>query len=170
MRDARDPGYRRDMQALERIARGAAAGAAGTTALNAVTYLDMAGRGRSSSRTPEQTIEKLAAKAHITIPGGKDAQRNRISGLGALNGIAAGVGGGAAIAALHTPKGGLSVAGTGVLAAVAVMALTNGSMAALGITDPREWSAGDWVSDLIPHLAYGLVTAAALKAMTGTEG
>ena len=36
--------------------RGAAAGAAGTTALNVVTYLDMAVRGRPASSTPERTV------------------------------------------------------------------------------------------------------------------
>ena len=41
------------------VLRGAAAGAAGTTALNAVTYLDMTVRGRGTSSTPEQTVEAL---------------------------------------------------------------------------------------------------------------
>lgn len=35
----------------------------------------------------------------------------------------------------------------------------NGPMAGLGVTDPRSWSAGDWAADVVPHLAYGLVTA-----------
>ncbi len=39
---------------------GAAAGAAGTTALNAVAYLDMAVRGRPASSTPEDTVERLS--------------------------------------------------------------------------------------------------------------
>ena len=37
------------------LLRGAAAGAAGSTALNAVTYLDMVVRGRGTSSTPERT-------------------------------------------------------------------------------------------------------------------
>lgn len=48
---------------LKGLLRGAAAGAAGTTALNAVTYLDMAWRGRSSSTTPQQAVEELANRA-----------------------------------------------------------------------------------------------------------
>jgi hypothetical protein len=32
-------------------------------------------------------------------------------------------------------------------------------MAGLGVTNPRSWSTADWVSDVVPHLAYGLVTA-----------
>ena len=35
---------------------GAAAGAAGTTALNFLTYVDMAVRGRPASSTPEKTV------------------------------------------------------------------------------------------------------------------
>ena len=51
---------RRGISTLGWALRGAAAGAAGSTALNAVTYLDMAGRGRGSSSTPEQTVQALA--------------------------------------------------------------------------------------------------------------
>ena len=41
---------------------------------------------------------------------------------------------------------------------------TNGPMTVLGITDPRTWSAPDWVSDLVPHVAYGAVVATTLDA------
>jgi hypothetical protein len=33
------------------------------------------------------------------------------------------------------------------------------------VTDPRTWAPVDWVSDAIPHLAYGAVTAWALQLM-----
>ena len=39
---------------------GLAAGAAGTTALNAITYLDMAARRRPGSSTPEESVRRLA--------------------------------------------------------------------------------------------------------------
>jgi len=42
---------------------------------------------------------------------------------------------------------------------------TTGPMAALGVTDPRTWPADSWVSDLVPHVAYGLATAAAYEAL-----
>jgi hypothetical protein len=45
------------------------------------------------------------------------------------------------------------------------MALTDGTMTALGIADPRQWSSTDWASDVLPHLAYGLVTAGTLQAL-----
>ena len=32
---------------------------------------------------------------------------------------------------------------------------TDASSAALGTTGPRSWSASDWLSDMLPHLAYG---------------
>lgn len=68
---------------------GAAAGAAGTTALNAVTYIDRAIRGRPSSSTPETTVETLSSKTHVPIPGGEVARQNRVSGLGPLSGLLA---------------------------------------------------------------------------------
>src|SRR3954471_12477738 len=72
--------------------RGAVAGAAATTALNAVTYLDMAVRGRGTSSTPEQTVEKLADKVHVSIPGDEQTRENRKQGLGPLMGLVAGIG------------------------------------------------------------------------------
>ena len=45
------------------LLRGAAAGAAGTAALNAATYLDMVIQGRGASSTPEQTIETVFGPA-----------------------------------------------------------------------------------------------------------
>jgi hypothetical protein len=38
-------------------------------------------------------------------------------------------------------------------------------MVAMGITDPRTWGTTGWISDLVPHLAYGLATAAAFEEM-----
>src|SRR3954462_12590179 len=74
------------------VLRGRAAGAAATTALNAVTYLDMTVRGRGTSSTPEQTVEKLAEKAHVQIPGDEEHRQNRVQGLGPLTGLVAGIG------------------------------------------------------------------------------
>jgi hypothetical protein len=36
-------------------------------------------------------------------------------------------------------------------------------MTVLGITDPGRWSASAWLSDVIPHLAYGAVVSATLR-------
>jgi hypothetical protein len=52
---------------------GAAAGAAGTTALNAVTYLDMAIRGRPASSVPDQAVRTIGGKLGVEVPGDPDA-------------------------------------------------------------------------------------------------
>jgi hypothetical protein len=145
---------------------GAAAGAAGTTALNTVTYLDMAVRGRPTSSTPEQTIEKLSARASLSIPGDEQTRNNRVSGLGALTGIVAGVSVGAGLgvarAAGWRPGFLLGSAATG----LAALLVGNGPMTLLGVTNPRSWSATDWISDVVPHIAYGTVAAGVLQGLT----
>ena len=144
--------------------RGAAAGAAGTTALNAVTYLDMTLRGRPASSTPERTVEKLAEKAHVPIPGEGDTRQNRIQGLGPITGLAAGVGVGAVIGLVRAAGyRSQPLVGT-LLTTLGVLVAANGPMTVLGITDPRTWSATDWASDIVPHLAYGAVVKTTMDA------
>ncbi|ROQ80769.1 hypothetical protein EDD95_0302 [Streptomyces sp. CEV 2-1] len=147
---------------------GAAAGAAGTTALNLVSYADMALRARPASATPEVTLRRLAARLHVRIPGDGPALDNRVAGLAPLTGIASGLGMGALLslarsAGLH-PSGAPEYA----VAAVGAMIGTNGPMTALGVTDPRTWSMSDWVSDIVPHLAYAAVTVAVLDRLYAT--
>ncbi len=150
---------------LKAILKGAAAGAAGTTALNATTYADMIFRGRPASSTPEDTVEQLADIAHVTIPGEDQKRDSRVSALGALSGISTGVSVGAVLGLLRAIGWRPSFA-TGTAAATTVALLgANVPMTALGITDPRTWSAQDWLSDLVPHVVYGLVTAATLDAL-----
>ncbi len=38
-------------------------------------------------------------------------------------------------------------------------------MTLLGVTDPRTSPATSWVADVVPHLAYGAVTAAVLARL-----
>jgi hypothetical protein len=150
---------------LAGLTAGAAAGAAGTTALNAVTYLDMAVRGRPSSSTPEQTVEKAAEKAGVPIPGEGEERENRIAGLGPLQGILAGVGVGAAVGAARALGVRLSFPLSALLAGGAAMVASNGAMVALGVTDPRTWPASSWVADVVPHAAYGALTAAVARGL-----
>ena len=145
------------------LATGLAGGAAGTTALNAATYLDMAARGRPSSNTPEQTIEKLAHKTGLAIPGQGDTRQNRLAGLGPLSGVATGLGVGVRVALARRLGLTLNPIITGVAAGAAAMAATDTSMAALGVSNPRSWSVTAWLSDAFPHLAYGVVTAAVVS-------
>lgn len=143
--------------------RGAAAGAAGTTALNAVTYLDMAWRARPASTTPSDTVDEAVARTPVDVPGEGDDRDNRVSAVGALTGLATGVGVGVAYGlvravGLRPPR----LVGA-VLASAAALVGSNGPMTALGVTDPRSWSGTDWVSDVVPHVAYGIVTAYAFS-------
>lgn len=139
---------------------GAAAGAAGTTALNAATYADMAVRARPASDAPQETVDKLAEKADLRV--GDD---NRRAGLGSLSGIVTGVGVGAAFGLLRRFGVRLPLLVGAVVTGLTAMAATDGSMAALKVTDPRTWSTTDWVSDVVPHLVYGAVTYATLRAL-----
>ncbi|MEX2289162.1 MAG: hypothetical protein WD794_02395 [Mycobacteriales bacterium] len=144
---------------------GAAAGAAGTTALNGLTYVDMAVRGRPASSTPETTVEKLSEVAHVPIPGDEDSRENRVSGLGPLSGLLAGVGIGAVLGVLRAagwrPGARVSTA----VATLGAMVGTSGPMTLLGVTDPRTWPASSWIVDIVPHLGYGAVTAVVLERL-----
>ncbi|MFA1549654.1 hypothetical protein [Actinomadura chokoriensis] len=148
---------------MDKLTRGLIAGAAGTTALNVVTYLDMAVRGRPASTTPEQSVEKLADAAGVDLGDGEKAE-NRKAGLGPMLGFGTGLG--AALAY------GLVAGRRSVPKPVAAMVLTGLAMAGssvpmtvLGLTDPRDWSASDWIVDAVPHLAYGAVAAGVYDAL-----
>ncbi|WP_030603983.1 hypothetical protein [Streptomyces achromogenes] len=153
---------------MRSVVRGCAAGAVGTTVLNAVTFADIALRGRPSSQAPAQTVDKIAGGVGCPVPGAGEVRENRLSGLGGLSsGIAGGVGTGVVVslarhAGLRPPwwLGGLA---TGALA----MTATDLPMARLGVSDPAGWSVTDWVSDAVPHLLYGLATYGALLHAAG---
>jgi hypothetical protein len=156
---------RRRISPLGWALRGAAAGAAGTTALDVVTYLDMTIRGRGASSTPEQTVEKLAEKAHLSIPGEGSTRENRVQALGALTGLVSGIGFGTLVGLARISGFRVSPAVGTALTTAGVLLATNGPMTVLGITDPRTWSRTDWISDLMPHLAYGVVVTTTLDAL-----
>jgi hypothetical protein len=141
-----------------------AAGAAGTTALNAATYADMAIRARAASRMPATAVEKIAAQNGREIPGEGEQRENRLEGLGALSGIAAGVAIGAAVGMLAPVVTRLPLVLSAALVGGGAMAATDIPMASMGLTTPTSWSASDWASDAVPHLAYGAVTVAVLRA------
>lgn len=158
-------------ESIDTVRRGVVAGAAGVTALNLATYLDMLVRGRGESSVPERLVDAIADKTGTSIPG-KGARRNaRRSALGALSGIAVGSAAGVVASAARS--------GAGRRAPLPVEAVANGALAmalsdvpatALGLTSPRAWSTVDWLADAIPHLAYGAATTATLDAMAGPVG
>lgn len=151
---------------MHTILKGAAAGAAGTTAINATTYLDMALRGRGASSTPQQTVEALADKTPADVPGTGEERQNRVSGLGPLMGMATGVGVGVAYAALTSVLLRPPLLVGAVLTAAAATAGSLAPMTALGVSKPASWGFDDWASDVVPHAVYGLVTAATYDALT----
>lgn len=151
------------------LVRGAIAGAAGTTALNAVTFADMALRGRPASSTPQDTVERGLALLGTEVPGDGKQKEARSIALGSLLGVASGTAVGVAVAALRAggwPTGRTATAAT---TWTLVMIAGNGPMTALGVTDPRTWAATDWAADVIPHVAYAAAATAALRGLSPTR-
>ncbi|QFG26689.1 hypothetical protein [Actinomadura sp. WMMB 499] len=148
---------------MDTVTRGLVAGAAGTGALNVVTYLDMAIRARPASSTPEQSVERIAAAAGVGLGPGQEAA-NRRAGLGPLLGYATGAGAALVYGLLagrrRVPPPLAALALTGL-----AMAGSSVPMTVLGLTDPRTWSASDWLMDAVPHLAYGAAAAGVHAAL-----
>lgn len=147
------------------VVRGIAAGAAGTTALNAATYADIAVRGRPTSSMPERSVEKIAGETGVEIPGEGETRQNRVGGIGALMGIGTGVGAGIAASFLGPVVRRLPLPVAGVLVGGLAMAGSDIPMTRMGLTDPSSWSTSDWLADALPHLAYGVATAWTLRAL-----
>ncbi|MCZ7437465.1 hypothetical protein O7598_13760 [Micromonospora sp. WMMC241] len=142
---------------------GAIAGAVGSAVLNVVSYLDMTVRARPASTTPETTAGRLADVAHVDL-GPVEEAANRRAGLGPVLGYVTGIAAGAAFGLLAAHRRvPLPVAVT--LLGGGVMAVSDSSMTLLGVTDPRTWRRIDWLSDLVPHLAYGLTAAATWRRL-----
>ncbi|MGH7736347.1 MAG: hypothetical protein ACREMP_00510 [Candidatus Tyrphobacter sp.] len=143
------------------LVRGLVAGAAGTAALDIVTYLDMAIRGRPPSEVPKKTVQRLAQSAGLHVLDGDDGKvENRRTAAGAIagymDGLCAGAAYGAARSLLPIPwyVGATALAGLTLL-------VGEGTAVRAGATDWRTWSAADWISDLVPRAVYGVVTARA---------
>jgi hypothetical protein len=144
------------------VENGLVAGAVGVTALNTVTYLDMAIRARPPSGTPEEAVREAVRKVGAEIPGDREKKDNRFQGLGPIAGIATGLAAGATTAVIRRWRSNLNLPLTAAVAGAIAMAAADGPIAALGVTDPKQWSAGAWLADVIPHLGYGVATAAVL--------
>lgn len=153
-----------------KLGRGAAAGAAGVTALNAITYLDMAVRARPSSQTPSQAVERLTQKAGAEIPGQGSDHDNRLAGLGPLGGIVTGAAIGVVAAFARPALARIPAPLAAVMLGVLAMAGSDGPLVALGLTRPSQWAAADWASDIIPHLGYGAAAYATLTALDTGSG
>ena len=148
---------------------GAAAGAVGTVALDTMTYLDMAARGRAPSQMTRTVVQKLAAQTgveQLAASEPDDATKNRQDAVGALLGYATGVGVGLVYGAIRDAfEDTIPVPVAGLIAGAAAMALTDGTAVALGATDIAQWDTASWFSDLVPHAMYGLATALVYDAL-----
>src|SRR5215208_3073664 len=94
-----------------------------------------------------------------------DTAQTRRSGLGALPGYVGGLGVGTGCGLSRPSLGGGSKLRAGIVLALAAIAGSGIPATALGAIDPRQWSINSWVSDTVPHLAYGLTTAVARDAL-----
>jgi hypothetical protein len=155
---------------MGRIRAGMIAGATGTLALEAATYGDMLLRGRAPSSIPAEAAAKLAGRTGVSL--GRDPARmgHRHEALGALLGYATGIGIGVAYALIepasrHAPQRAVAAAlGLGAMAAADLPIIRT------GLTDPKRWGLTGWMSDLVPHLAYGAATVTAYHALRRNPG
>ncbi|MDQ2655203.1 MAG: hypothetical protein M3Z20_19400 [Chloroflexota bacterium] len=153
---------------MNRLLRGAIAGATGTIALDLTTYSDMLVRGRGASSVPAQVAGVLAEQLGImplaACTAGEKADHRR-EAAGALLGYTTGVGMGALYGLLRGQPHGSATPLAGVAVGLSAMAASDLPIALTGVSDPATWSAADWLADIIPHLVYGLVTVAVYEAI-----
>ena len=136
--------------------RGAAAGAAGTTALNVVAYLDMAvrGPGPQFQTTAEHRGRNWRGHAAPVDPGRRLTDGPaRVEGLGALTGLVAGVGVGGLRAGPGPP--GFRSRRVLLTTLTVLVSTRNGASDRRSCASriPRPWSVVDWISDLVPRTA-----------------
>ncbi len=150
-------------QPATRLLWGAASGAVGATVLNIVTYGDMLMRGRPASGVPASVAGIMANRLGVApLRTDNDAPQapNRREAAGALLGYVTGVGLGAAYAVGRGNASDDNPLPSGLLLGLTAMLASNLPIVGLGVSDPRTWSRADWLADIIPHLAYGVTTAA----------
>ena len=149
---------------------GATAGAAGTMALDAVSYLDMVMRGRPSSEVPAKMAQIFAEKAGLAQPPG-DGQKpsaqtkNRLTAGGALMGYGVGLGIGTIYGLLRPHVRNIPWPIMGIVVGCAAMAASDVPAVQLQLTKPNEWGTAGWLGDIIPHLAYGIITAGVFESI-----
>ena len=151
---------------------GLLAGAAGILALDVYTYLDMLVRGRPASELPSTVVQKLAGGLGIAPLASDEggAPKNRRSGAGALMGYGVGLGSALAYAALRPSTRWLPRPLAGILLGGATLVASEGTATALGATDWGTWTAGEWLSDIIPRTLYGLTVAYVYDSLMGAPG
>lgn len=147
------------------LARGLVVGTVATTALNLTTYADMLVRGRPASTVPADAVGNLAGRVGVGL-GSEPQAAHRREAAGALGGYATGIGLATCYVLVERRVRGRRpfwMAATA-LSALA-MAVGNVPAIASGSTDPRRWDVADWLSDVVPHVAYGLAGVATADAI-----
>jgi hypothetical protein len=151
------------MNVLSRTILGALAGAAGTSVLNAITYIDMGVRGRPPSELPDKMVRKLADMAgydDFAKPDEEldDKTKNQRAGIAALLGYADGFGSGALFGMVRPYMRGVPWFWAGIGLGGLTMLMSEGLATKLGQTDPSSWPASSWIEDIVPRCAYGWAT------------
>ena len=160
------------MNVFSRMILGKLAGLAGTASLDAVTYLDMAIRGRPPSELPDKMVRKLAelggfeefAKPPEELDDKTQQQR---AGIAALLGYADGAGSGVLFGLVRPYISVVPVFWAGIGLAGLTMLLSEGLAAKLGQTDPSTWPASAWIEDIVPRCVYGWVTCYVYDRLAG---
>ena len=150
---------------LTGLTSGVLAGAAGATALNAVTYALQAVQGTASSATPDQAALAVTDELGIDVPGDPDTRQNRLEALGPLSGLAVGLGVGGAGGLLRALGIKIPIGLAPIVLGLGAMTISDSVMTAVGITDPRTWTPSTVLQDAAPHLVYGAVTVLTLHRM-----
>jgi hypothetical protein len=159
---------------LRETLAGAIAGATGNLALEIVTYGDMLLRGRAASGVPAiaagAMADRLGIDALATSATG-DRADNRRSAAGALLGYRLGVGLGSLYGHLRPRlgRGRVPIPLAGAAVGLTAMTVADAAYGLTGVSDPRTWTATDWVSDIVPHLIYGIVTVATFETIATLE-
>lgn len=151
---------------MRTLVGGAIAGAAGESALNVVTYVDMLLRARPASSLPAKVAGRMADAAGIEFsqPGERpDKAETRREASGALLGYGMAVGTAVAYAVLRRAGLRLPVPIAGLAMGGAAMAVSDTTATAMNLTEPGTWGVSGWLADIVPHAAYGIVAAATLE-------
>lgn len=141
------------------------AGAAGTVALEATTYLDVALRGRAPSNVPERVVGRIAEKTGfepLEESNTDEIAEHRRVGASAMLGYLTGFAAATAAALLWAPRRRLPLPVVAIVTGAAAMAISDIGATALGVTDPSSWDLRAWLADAIPHAVFGVTTAAVL--------
>lgn len=142
------------------LAYGIAAGAAGTAVLNATTYADMAIRARPASKVPRRVVKQVARWTGV-----RRLPPQRTQGLSMLLGYADGFGAGVLYGVMRPRMKNAPWYLMGAGLAAFTLLLSEGSATAMGKTNPRTWGVSGWLTDLVPRLLYGCVTALVYDAL-----